>query len=355
MPNIFEYDTTAANNTSVGGVSIAEGMPPGDVNNAMRAMMADTAAYSNCHDGAISTTGSANAYVYASGMSLSAYANGQRITIRANFTNTGAATIDVDSVGAGDIKIARTDGIAALYAGAIRSAGIYDLAYSETNTAWMLLNPSNGTEPFANGSAAAPSITFTNSLDSGFYRYADNEIGVSADGTAVARFDTSGLKVGKLTTDLTSAGASINRNTTSSFSTNDEAVLRLNRDDSNGNELEFYREGNFVAAISVTTTTVTYGTSSDPRLKMNFRDFDSGAILDAIRMYQFEWRDGSGTAFGPNAIELYGVFPNAVARGSEEGEPFMPWAWDAGKLMPVAIRELQELRKRVAALEAALG
>lgn len=36
-----DWDTTAANNTSVGGVSIAEGMDPSDVNDAMRAMMAE--------------------------------------------------------------------------------------------------------------------------------------------------------------------------------------------------------------------------------------------------------------------------------------------------------------------------
>lgn len=38
-----DWSTTASSNTSVGGVSIAEGMTPGNVNNAMRAIMADLA------------------------------------------------------------------------------------------------------------------------------------------------------------------------------------------------------------------------------------------------------------------------------------------------------------------------
>jgi hypothetical protein len=42
--SVTDWDTTAANNTDVGGISIAEGMAPGNVNNAMREMMAQIAA-----------------------------------------------------------------------------------------------------------------------------------------------------------------------------------------------------------------------------------------------------------------------------------------------------------------------
>jgi len=41
--NVTQYDTTAANNTDVGGISIAEGMSPSNVNNAMRELMKHTA------------------------------------------------------------------------------------------------------------------------------------------------------------------------------------------------------------------------------------------------------------------------------------------------------------------------
>lgn len=43
MAGIFGWFTTAGSNTTVGGVSIAEGMSPANVNNGMRAMMADVA------------------------------------------------------------------------------------------------------------------------------------------------------------------------------------------------------------------------------------------------------------------------------------------------------------------------
>ena len=41
MAGIKDYSTTAASNTSVGGVSIAEGMLPSNINNAFRAINAD--------------------------------------------------------------------------------------------------------------------------------------------------------------------------------------------------------------------------------------------------------------------------------------------------------------------------
>lgn len=40
---VTDWDATAANNTTVGGVSIAEGWSPASVNNAIRAVMADVA------------------------------------------------------------------------------------------------------------------------------------------------------------------------------------------------------------------------------------------------------------------------------------------------------------------------
>lgn len=51
---VTDYDATAANNTSVGGVNIQEGWSPSDVNNAIRALMADIA--SGITDGDFATT-----------------------------------------------------------------------------------------------------------------------------------------------------------------------------------------------------------------------------------------------------------------------------------------------------------
>lgn len=74
---------------------------------------------------AIATTGSANAYVLTSGSSFSAYATGMIFRIIPNFTNTGAATINIDSIGAKNIFLGGT----AAGAGQIISGQVYLIAY----------------------------------------------------------------------------------------------------------------------------------------------------------------------------------------------------------------------------------
>lgn len=43
--SVDQWDTTASNNSDVGGVNIAEGCPPGNINDALRNMMAQIATY----------------------------------------------------------------------------------------------------------------------------------------------------------------------------------------------------------------------------------------------------------------------------------------------------------------------
>jgi hypothetical protein len=95
-----------------------------------------------------------------------------------------------------------------------------------------------------------------------------------------------------------------------------------------------------------------YNTASDERLKDNIEDAaDSGSLVDAIRVRQFDWKeDGAHQDYGFIAQELDAVFPGAVSHGSEDGD--VPWAVDNSKLVPLLVKELQELRKRVAELEA---
>jgi hypothetical protein len=78
---------------------------------------------------ATATTGTATAYVLSSGLSLTAYATGQVLRIIPNNTNTGAATINVDGLGA---KSLTKQGAAALDAGDLVSGRVYELAYDGT-------------------------------------------------------------------------------------------------------------------------------------------------------------------------------------------------------------------------------
>lgn len=77
----------------------------------------------------VATTGSANAYVLTSGLSLAAYATGQTFRIRPNFTNSGAATINVDGLGA---KALTKQGATALASGDLTSGRVYTITYDGT-------------------------------------------------------------------------------------------------------------------------------------------------------------------------------------------------------------------------------
>lgn len=79
--------------------------------------------------GAITTAGSANAYTLTTGLSLAAYVAGQSFDIKASFSNSGAATIDVDAIGAKSIT---KNGTTALVTGDIVSGNIYRISYDGT-------------------------------------------------------------------------------------------------------------------------------------------------------------------------------------------------------------------------------
>lgn len=80
------------------------------------------------------TTGSANAYVAAT-PALAAYAAGNVIVFNANFTNTGSATLNVNSLGAKTIK--KNDGATNLAANDIVSGQLVVVRYDGTNFQMM--------------------------------------------------------------------------------------------------------------------------------------------------------------------------------------------------------------------------
>lgn len=77
MAGVYDYSTTAGSNTTVGGVSIAEGMAPGNVNNGMRAQMADARKWQLDWSGIV-TAGTGDAYTITSNQGVSAYIDGMR-------------------------------------------------------------------------------------------------------------------------------------------------------------------------------------------------------------------------------------------------------------------------------------
>ena len=80
--------------------------------------------------GATATTGSANAYVLTTGLSLAAYVDGQSWLVRASFANTGGATIAVDGLLAKNLRKMVGGVLTALASGDINSGDYLRLVYN---------------------------------------------------------------------------------------------------------------------------------------------------------------------------------------------------------------------------------
>lgn len=118
---INDFDPTDANNIA----RWPEGMTFANVNNAARADEGLLARFHKDINGSLVTTGSANTYAVSATQTLTAYYTGLWVKAKANFTNTGAATLNVDGLGAKSISNAG--------ASAIVSGQIYDFVYDGTN------------------------------------------------------------------------------------------------------------------------------------------------------------------------------------------------------------------------------
>lgn len=120
-------------------------MLPGAVNNAARALMAGVARLIADTNGSITTGGGANIYTVTSLSGHTSLTNGIVIWAKASFTNTAAATLNLNTIGAKSIRVFNSGAEAALAAGQIVINGTYQFRYdTAANSAaggWILLNP----------------------------------------------------------------------------------------------------------------------------------------------------------------------------------------------------------------------
>lgn len=187
---------------------------------------------------AITTTGSANAYVLTTGLSLAAYVSGQAFRIKTNFANTGAATINVDTLGAKSIV---KSGSSALVSGDLVSGAIYTIAYDGTNfqivgrwgqaedatlTALAALSWSSGSPVVQFTAADTVSLTLAPSVTS---IVATETTSTSPAGTFKNTTDNASVRVARFEGDRATIAA------------NDEAYQSFYLSDSAGNQDEFAR------------------------------------------------------------------------------------------------------------------
>jgi len=160
MANLYNWSTTAADNDDAGTpINWAENQLPSTVNNSSRELMKQVADWRNLLSGAKISSGT-NTTTLTTGLSLSAYAQGTLFAFEQGVTNSGPVTINVDSIGAKDIKKFKT---VALVAGDLVAGGLYIIAYEATAGNFQLISPTaqipatqTGAETLTNKTLVSP-------------------------------------------------------------------------------------------------------------------------------------------------------------------------------------------------------
>ncbi len=96
-----------------------------------------------------------------------------------------------------------------------------------------------------------------------------------------------------------------------------------------------------VGSIVVTSTSTTYNTSSDYRLKEDLQDFSGLDMVSKIPVYDFKWKTETKRSYGVIAHELQEVLSDAVSGEKDEEEM---QGVDYSKIVPILVKSIQELK-----------
>ena len=168
MSNVSEWSTTAASNNSASPNGAPEGMAPSGVNDVIRENMAAVSKVYKDQQGGLVTTGSANTYLLTTNNVHTTLADIGLTVVRINATNTGASTLNIDSMGAKSINF---NGYG-LSAGMLLANSLYAVAYNSTNDVFDLVGLQSGMVLLSRQTASASAnIDFTANIGSAFDSY----------------------------------------------------------------------------------------------------------------------------------------------------------------------------------------
>ena len=126
-------------------------------------------------------------------------------------------------------------------------------------------------------------------------------------------------------------------------------LLSIQNDASIGNFIYFMNSGGSAAGnIANSAGGVLYLTSSDYRLKQDFKDYNGLNLISKIKTYDYELKCDNSRMYGVKAHELQEVIPYAV-NGEKDAKEMQ--SVDYSKLVPVLVKAIQELEARIKQLE----
>lgn len=121
--------------------------------------------------------------------------------------------------------------------------------------------------------------------------------------------------------------------------------------------IQFLRDGIEIGSVVQNGTTgVLFGTTSDRRLKTNFRqfEFNAGHVLRNTVPCTYDWKASGEAGHGYLAQQLNRFYPPAVTKGKGKGKNATPWQVDFSKMVPLLHVRLVEMEGEIKALRAEL-
>lgn len=246
-------------------------------------------------------------------------------------------------------------------AGAATTAGDY-IVYGQNNASVQSFLASNlfcNTTAWTVGLSDLSSAMVMSGTGSGsnfihFYHNTNIVAQVAPNGSFLVNTQTPGGWGGNASFESVSSGGN---NAVSGYALGTGSGL-ISRVDSTSANLAFFVYGIStpvnVGSITTNGSTTTYGTTSDLRLKQDIIDApEQGSILDEMRVRHYAFKaNPSLQQTGFIAQELNSVFPDAVVPGDDGEEVERVWQVDLAKIVPLLVKEIQNLRTRIAVLEA---
>ena len=361
---ISEYSTTAANNTSIDSIDIDENCAASGINNAIRSVLKHQAdAFTQGTPIALDQTNNRvgiGTDLPDTSLHISA-ASSARLRLEDTTNNVKADILvgDTSSVigNASNHDLAfMTNDINRM---TIDSSGLVGIGtdtpttYGDSNTKLAVVTPTSNANDvnIRFGTNDVKGIIFVNDVSGngvGFGTTTDDHVQFNTNNTERMRIDSSGrLRLGGTFTGT--------------FPGNDEQTFMLDGTmglKADGDGVRFYRESNSsqVGAIAINTSSTSYNTSSDYRLKEAVVDM-TGAIdrVKALAPKRFNFiADSDTTVDGFLAHEAQAVVPEAVTGTHNEvddgGNPVMQGI-DQSKLVPLLTAALKESIAKIETLE----
>lgn len=304
---------------------------------------------------------------------VAAYAAGQMFYFVAAGTNTGAVTLNIDSLGA---KAVTRDGSTALIAGDIQSGEVCVVVYDGTR--FQLINAANafgnitvtGVASFADGSASDPSITNTGDTNTGIFFPAADTIAFTEGGVEAARIDSSGNFLVGATSQLDGTGQTLStsgRSSSCTFAIQAEngagynARIFMQCPGVDNAYVTYQRSTNrLFASVTaensgpyVSSNGTSWTTNSDERLKTDIVDIQYGldAVL-ALSPKQYKYKTSEKVALGLIAQEAIKVIPEIV---DVPNDPELMMGIEYNGVIPVLVKAIQEQQTMIKALEAKIA